>query len=36
VQKHLAPRYKRGPEPFTTVNKMVTYFAEILENLFKA
>jgi hypothetical protein len=36
AQKHLAPRYRKGPEPFATANEIVTYLAEILENLFEA
>jgi Zinc knuckle len=36
AQKHLAPRYKKGPEPFTSAAEMVTYLAEILENPFEA
>jgi hypothetical protein len=36
AQKHLAPRYRKGPEPFGTMAKMVTYLAEILENPFEA
>jgi hypothetical protein len=36
AQKHLAPRYRKGPEPFGTAAEMVTYLAEILENPFEA
>jgi hypothetical protein len=36
AQKHLAPRYYRGPEPFTTHAEMILYLAEIFENPFKA
>jgi hypothetical protein len=36
AQKHLAPRYYRGPEPFTTHAEMILYLTEIFENLFKA
>ena len=36
AQKYLAPRYYRGPEPFTTHAKMILYLAEIFKNLFKA
>ena len=36
AQKHLIPRYQKGPEPFSSATEMVTYLAEILENLFKA
>jgi len=36
AQKHLAPRYRKGPEPFMTATEMVTYLAEILENPFEA
>jgi hypothetical protein len=36
AQKHLAPRYRKGLEPFTTATEMVTYLAEILENPFEA
>jgi hypothetical protein len=36
AQKHLAPRYRKGPEPFATATEMVTYLAEILENPFEA
>jgi hypothetical protein len=36
AQKHLAPRYRRGPEPFTTHAEMILYLAEIFENPFEA
>src|SRR5258706_11595466 len=36
AQKHLAPRYWKGPEPFTTAAEMITYLAEIMENPFEA
>lgn len=36
AQKHLAPRYRKGPEPFSSATEMVTYLAEILENPFEA
>jgi hypothetical protein len=36
AQKHLAPHYKKGPEPFTTLEEIITYLIEIFENLFKA
>lgn len=36
AQKHLAPRYRKGPEPFETANEMIDYLAEILENPFEA
>jgi hypothetical protein len=36
AQKHLAPRYKKGPEPFTTPEEIIRYLIEIFENLFKA
>ena len=36
AQKHLAPRYHRGPEPFTTHAKMILYLAEIFKNPFEA
>jgi Zinc knuckle len=36
AQKHLAPRYRKGPEPFTSAAEMITYLAEILENPFEA
>lgn len=36
AQKHLAPRYRKGPEPFSSANEMITYLAEILENPFEA
>jgi hypothetical protein len=36
AQKHLAPRYRKGPEPFTTATEMITYLAEILENPFES
>jgi hypothetical protein len=36
AQEHLAPRYQRGPEPFTTSIEMITYLAEIFKNLFEA
>jgi hypothetical protein len=36
TQKHLAPRYYKGPEPFTTHAKIILYLIEIFKNLFKA
>jgi hypothetical protein len=36
AQKHLAPRYRKGPDPFTTATEMIAYLAEILENPFEA
>jgi hypothetical protein len=36
AQKHLAPRYQKGPEPFTTDVEMILYLTEIFENPFKA
>jgi hypothetical protein len=36
AQKHLAPRYRKGPEPFQSADEMITYLAEILENPFEA
>ena len=36
AQKHLAPCYHRGPEPFTTHAEMILYLAEIFENPFEA
>lgn len=36
AQKHLAPRYRKGPEPFTTNVEMILYLAEIFENPFEA
>jgi len=36
AQEHLAPRYRKGPEPFTTSTEMITYLAEIFENPFEA
>jgi hypothetical protein len=36
AQKHLAPRYKRGLEPFTTLEEIITYLIKIFKNLFKA
>jgi hypothetical protein len=36
AQEHLTPRYRKGPEPFTTSIEMITYLAEIFENLFEA
>jgi len=36
AQKHLAPRYRKGPEPFLSATEMITYLAEILENPFEA
>ena len=36
AQKHLAPRYYRGLEPFIIYAKMILYLAEIFKNLFKA
>jgi hypothetical protein len=36
AQKHLVLRYRKGPEPFRTMAKIVTYLAEILENPFEA
>jgi hypothetical protein len=36
AQKHLALRYKKGPEPFITPKEIITYLIEIFENLFKA
>jgi hypothetical protein len=36
AQEHLAPRYQRGLEPFTTSIEMIIYLAEIFENLFEA
>jgi hypothetical protein len=36
AQKHLAPRYRKGPEPFATDGEMILYLAEIFENPFEA
>jgi hypothetical protein len=36
AQEHLTPRYRKGPEPFTTSIEMITYLAEIFENPFEA
>jgi hypothetical protein len=36
TQKHLAPRYQKGVDPFTTKDEMILYLAEIFKNLFKA
>ena len=36
AQKHLAPRYRKGPDPFTSAMGMIDYLAEILENPFEA
>jgi hypothetical protein len=36
AQKHLVLCYKKGPEPFTTLEEIITYLTEIFKNLFKA
>jgi hypothetical protein len=36
AQKHLAPRYRKGVDPFTTEDEMISYLAEIFENPFEA
>lgn len=36
AQDHLAPRYRKGPEPFKSSVEMIAYLAEILENPFEA
>lgn len=36
AQKHLAPCYQKGPEPFLSATEIVIYLAEILENPFEA
>ena len=36
AQKHLASRYQKGPELFSSINEIITYLAEILKNPFKA
>ena len=35
AQEHLAPRYHKGMQPFTTAEEMIQYLEEILENPFK-
>jgi hypothetical protein len=35
AQKHLAPRYRKGPDPFTSAKGMIDYLAEILQNPFE-
>jgi len=36
AQKHLAPRYRKGVDPFITEDEMISYLAEIFENPFEA
>ena len=36
AQKHLAPRYQKGPNPFTSATGMIEYLREILQNPFKS
>ena len=36
TQQHLAPRYRKGPEPFETADEIIVYLTEILENPFEA
>jgi len=36
TQKHLAPHYWKGIDPFMTEDEMISYLAEIFENPFKA
>ena len=36
AQKHLAPRYRRGPDPFTSATGMIDYLADILQNPFES
>jgi hypothetical protein len=36
AQKHLAPRYRKGPDPFTSATAMINYLAEILQNPFES
>jgi len=36
AQQHLAPRYRKGPDSFTSAAGMIDYLAEILENPFEA
>lgn len=36
AQKHLAPRYRKGPDPFTSAEQMIDYLAEILANPFES
>ena len=36
IQEHLALRYRKGPELFTTSTEMIIYFTEIFENPFEA
>jgi hypothetical protein len=36
AQKHLAPRYRRGPDPFMSATSMINYLAEILQNPFES
>ena len=35
AQKHLAPRYRKGPDPFKSAIGMIDYLAEILQNPFE-
>jgi hypothetical protein len=36
AQKHLALCYKKGLEPFTTLEEMIIYLIESFKNLFEA
>lgn len=36
AQQHLAPRYRRGLDPFTSAAGMIDYLAEILQNPFES
>ena len=36
TQKHLASRYRKGPEPFMPAKEIVVYLVKILENPFEA
>jgi hypothetical protein len=36
AQKHLAPRYQKGLEPFITNTEIISYLTEIFKNPFKA
>jgi Zinc knuckle len=36
AQKHLAPHYRKGPDPFKSAIGMIDYLAEILQNPFES
>ena len=36
AQKHLVPQYCKGPDPFMSSAKIINYFIEIFQNLFKS